>query len=358
MHQQWFYLQGPSWMPFPAEIEAQIEASFLTGSSLVSIGGFEVNLLNMNLKSGEIVKRDKVNPTPAFLWEWYHQDGWIPYNYSDCDQLSIVSQNGLNRTVLCLGEGSPYLIDCINMRQVNLSTGGVRSIRKSNFVRPPQPPPAPTINNQISYDDVDVVINAASTMESNLSKCSVCLEYFNEECGFALKLQECSGHGFHHNCIRSALLVNGKCPLCGHFYLDKPGNQPDGQMNVDTYEPNAIPLEGFESYGTIIIRYDFPSGIQGANHPNPGTPYTGTYREAYLPDTPEGREVLGLLRRSFDMRHTFTVGTSVTTNRSNTVIWNGIHHKTNPSGGPAYFGYPDPTYFNRVKDELRARNIF
>lgn len=51
------------------------------------------------------------------------------------------------------------------------------------------------------------------------------------------------------------------------------------------------------------------------------------------------------------------VGTSVTTGRANTVVWNGIHHKTNTYGGTACFGYPDPTYFNRVKLELADKGI-
>jgi len=41
----------------------------------------------------------------------------------------------------------------------------------------------------------------------------------------------------------------------------------------------------------------------------------------------------------------------------NQVVWNGVHHKTNLSGGAAYFGYPDPTYFNRVKEELAAKGV-
>ena len=54
---------------------------------------------------------------------------------------------------------------------------------------------------------------------------------------------------------------------------------------------------------------------------------------------------------------TFVVGTSITTGRKNTVVWNGIHHKTSLYGGPTYFGYPDPNYFNRVKEELAARGV-
>lgn len=47
----------------------------------------------------------------------------------------------------------------------------------------------------------------------------------------------------------------------------------------------------------------------------------------------------------------------MTTGKSNQVIWNGVHHKTSNNGGPAAFGYPDSTYFNRVKEELAAKGI-
>ena len=96
-----------------------------------------------------------------------------------------------------------------------------------------------------------------------------------------------------------------------------------------------LPLyETFVGYGTIVIDYRFPSGLQGPEHPNPGRNYDGTSRTAYLPDNREGREVLQLLRRAFDARLVFTIGTSNTTGRSNQVIWNDIHHKTSIFGGP------------------------
>ncbi len=59
--------------------------------------------------------------------------------------------------------------------------------------------------------------------------------------------------------------------------------------------------------------------------------------------------MLALLKKAFDRKLIFTIGRSVTTGRDNQIVWNGIHHKTNTSGGSAYFGYPDPTYFDRVK---------
>ncbi|KAJ7374754.1 E3 ubiquitin-protein ligase dtx3l [Desmophyllum pertusum] len=116
-------------------------------------------------------------------------------------------------------------------------------------------------------------------------------------------------------------------------------------------------LPGYYDCGTITIDYSFPSGTQRPEHPNPGQRYDGTHRTAYLPDNYEGREVLQLLRRAFDARMVFTVGTSVTSGQQNQVTWNDIHHKTSMSGGPQGFGYPDPGYLRRVKEDLAAKGI-
>ena len=123
------------------------------------------------------------------------------------------------------------------------------------------------------------------------------------------------------------------------------GEQPFGYMKA--YISDSYHCNGYENEATIVIDYSFPSG-KG---------YSGTYRTAYLPNNKEGKEILGLLKVCFDRKLTFVVGTSVTTGRKNTTVWNGVHHKTNLDGGPTYFGYPDPTYFNRVKEELAAKGV-
>ncbi len=48
--------------------------------------------------------------------------------------------------------------------------------------------------------------------------------------------------------------------------------------------------------GTIVVRYEFPSGTQRPGMPEPGKTYTGTAREAYLPDDDAGREVCKMLK--------------------------------------------------------------
>jgi hypothetical protein len=83
--------------------------------------------------------------------------------------------------------------------------------------------------------------------------------------------------------------------------------------------------------------------------------FGSSYR--YLPDVPDGREALELLKRSFKLGHSFMVGTSVTTGTSNSVVWGGIHQKTSTSGGAAQHGWPDPTYFDRLRAECAAKGI-
>ena len=101
-----------------------------------------------------------------------------------------------------------------------------------------------------------------------------------------------------------------------------------------------------------MIQYSFQAGYL----PD-GTHYSGTSRTAYLPGTPEGIECLGLLILAFQRKLPFIVGTSLTTGKKNTVVWAGIHHKTNTSGGTNRFGWPDETYFARVKGELSDRGV-
>lgn len=83
-----------------------------------------------------------------------------------------------------------------------------------------------------------------------------------------------------------------------------------------------------------------PFFCQQPEHPNPGVRYPGTDRVAYLPDSPEGNRVLGLLRRAFEQRLIFTIGTSMTTGLQNVITWNDIHHKTSIWGGPRWYVWP------------------
>ena len=76
-----------------------------------------------------------------------------------------------------------------------------------------------------------------------------------------------------------------------------------------------------------------------------------------MPNTKEWREVLTLLKVAFDRKLIFTVGTSIKTGRKNTVVLNGISYKTSLFGGPTFLGYPDPNYFDKVKEELAFKVV-
>jgi len=171
-------------------------------------------------------------------------------------------------------------------------------------------------------------------------------------------LSKCKGHSFHIPCIINCFQGGFvKCPNCSYVYGVRKGNQPKGSMSVTFHAVGSNPLSGYEDCGTIVVLYQFPDGTQGNEHASPGTPYTGTKRTCYLPDNEDGLEVLELLKIAFQRRLTFTIGTSITTGTPHSVIWNGIHHKTSRSGGATNYGYPDDTYFVRVKSELKSLGV-
>ena len=93
-------------------------------------------------------------------------------------------------------------------------------------------------------------------------------------------------------------------------------------------------LPGHERYNTIKITYSIPSGVQGPNHPHPGQQFIGNTLYAYLPDSPEGKVVLTLLKKAFDAKLLFTIGKSATFKTGNTVVWSDIQQKSSRYGGP------------------------
>ena len=114
-------------------------------------------------------------------------------------------------------------------------------------------------------------------------------------------------------------------------------------------------LAGYEDCGTIQIYYFLLGGIQGPQHGNPGARYFNDNRIAFLPDNEAGRRVLELFKKAWKMKLTFTVGTSLSTGQKDVVTWNDIHHKTSLNGGP--YGYPDPTYLERVTADMHALGV-
>lgn len=122
------------------------------------------------------------------------------------------------------------------------------------------------------------------------------------------------------------------------------------KWRVDKYD-SIEGMPGKKAEGVIVIDYDFPSGLI------PGTrnSYRADHRTAYLPNNDQGKLALGMLMVAFERKLTFMVGTSLTTNEKDVIVWTGIHHKTSRKGG--VHGYPDPKYFDNLFQELKERGI-
>ncbi|XP_041361218.1 uncharacterized protein LOC121377336 isoform X2 [Gigantopelta aegis] len=208
-----------------------------------------------------------------------------------------------------------------------------------------------------SADDTRIWQQTKEEESSSVSKtttpdtCAICMDEITN----SKRLSKC-GHTFCTDCIDNCF-NNFKpvCPTCNMVYGILTGDMPPGDMKV-SFDP-GLRIPGYGRAGVIIIDYLFQDGIQTEKHPNPGKSYHGARRRAFLPDTVEGQTVLRLLKIAFDRRLTFTIGRSTTTGREDTVTWNDIHHKTSLDGGPVRFGYPDATYFARVKDELASKGV-
>ena len=194
------------------------------------------------------------------------------------------------------------------------------------------------------YDDIITNIHNIVLQDFN--------SYFNHEID-VIQLYKCEGHFYHIQCINEYIIIQGNtgfnCPICQKIYGIIKGDMPPGKMSAIVN--NKIKCVGYENNGTIIVDYNIHSGNYKEKK------FKGTHRTSYLPNTKEGRILLGLLKIAFDRKLTFRIGTSVTTGVTDIIVWNGIHHKTSICGGPTQYGYPDPTYFNRVLEELASKGV-
>ena len=186
------------------------------------------------------------------------------------------------------------------------------------------------------------------TQFSEEVECSICQDVITQ----GMTFKHC-GHSFHQECIKNWFeKCKISCPNCNQLYEKITGTQPPGKM-IFSFTQDVLP--GHEDVGCIEIFFQFKDGIQTQEHPNPGKKYYGTTRICYLPANEMGLKALQPMVDTFIGKSFFTIGTSVTTGRSDCVIWNGIHCKTRISGGSANYGYPDNTYLDRVATECSQK---
>lgn len=314
------------------------------------------------------------SPTPiAPIWEYSSEDdSWTKFDTVATKILEGLAKRSRIFTINIASLGQGFSVNLDSMKMLGAKSGKNIAIRRN------PPLPASTIAPVVNVTDENEegsTFSASSSLLSSCKKltswkvispsdkaledimCVICYCPLNDPSSQTVHLSKCPSHYFHADCIASAMSQGFlKCPVCLTIYGVRIGTQPHTKATMK-YTTSKTSLPGHEGYGHYVITYTFADGIQGPEHPSPGETYYGTSRTAYLPASPEGTKVLSLLKTAWDRRLVFTVGTSVTTGQSNCVIWNGIHHKTSTSGGPSNFGYPDPTYLERVKQELADKGV-
>jgi deltex len=362
---QWEWEDGVEWFPFSDADSIALDSAYVQGlpfeylrSPGTSVTFDRVDAIQENPSTGVRRPARRVSST---LWEArLAPQEWVAYNDSISQEIedAFIARRGYVTVRFAVHENShpqEYVLHFGPGDGISETRGDMQRVRRTDQVASTDV----ASNEQCSLPPgMEITLSRSCRPVEALSEhCSICLDQETSEEAKGVELVTCN-HAFHEKCIRSAFVNKPECPLCKTAYAVITGNMPtNGSMDVQVLPRDEISLGGFEDVGTILIRYDFPGGTQGPAHPNPGSPYTGTVRTAFLPVNAEGREALRLLQVAWDRRLTFTIGRSLTTGRENTVIWNGIHHKTCPDGGTAVFGWPDAGYFSRLKGELASLGI-
>lgn len=330
----WEYVdpKDKQWKAFTGAFQKMIEGlskrSAVFAINLPGLGGYQVSLATMTMKSSTPENSTQIRRTPALV-----STTAAPVLF---DQNSAASSSSSSSTA------SPSSSTSKKSSGKRSAPGGLFDVDTDLLARCKK---ATGWKSVSSKDATNLLAD---------SNCVICCDDFTDNRA-VVRLSKCGSHYFHENCIAASFKPGFICcPVCKIIYGIRTGTMPEGRMVV---KRSSEKLPGYEKHGCITISYSFSNGTQQAHHPSPGKPYHGTSRTAYLPDCPEGEKVLKLLEIAFERRLTFTIGTSVTTGQSDCVIWNGIHHKTSKTGGSTNFGYPDSTYLQRVTEELAAQGV-
>jgi deltex-like protein len=196
-----------------------------------------------------------------------------------------------------------------------------------------------------------------TTRSSSSKECPICLGNFKEKesSNPRIALGKCKKHSFHLECIKKCYKTHEKsltCPICKEIYGELHGNQPNGSMTIKHYNYNIL-----SNTKAIQIDYYTPAGVNFLNIDTESlVNYKTDTRTAFLPLNDEGIQILKLFIKAYKRGLILTIGTSITRNEQNVVVWNGIHHKTSLVRKSVY-GYPDVGYFTRVTDELKFKGI-
>ncbi|XP_037043756.1 uncharacterized protein LOC119079799 isoform X2 [Bradysia coprophila] len=197
--------------------------------------------------------------------------------------------------------------------------------------------------------------------------CSICYNSYAKKSNNWKKIPQCD-HKLCMDCYKKIEITRKtmtgaehtflKCPFCLITSGIEIGICPNGEMTERLISTHC---DGYEDCDTIMITYTVKTPFDSSTYPDmPPQSLVGAHhavrRIAYLPNNKEGQKIFYLLRIAWNRRIIFTIGTSLSTGRQNALVWN-IHHKTSQKGGVSCHGYPDATYLDRVRAELKGFGI-
>ena len=166
-------------------------------------------------------------------------------------------------------------------------------------------------------------------------------------------VRECS-HVFHIGCIHRWLSDKSTCPVCRKSLFTITGFQPRSPLSLfEVLESPTECLQGYPECGSLTLKFHVAPGTQTSDMPMPGEPYFGMNLTCFLPNNSEGQEIVRLFRIAWNRGLLFRVGFNPNTRRMDCVVPNGFEFKVRQDGGIMAHGYPDPSYMNRLKCDLK-----
>jgi len=157
------------------------------------------------------------------------------------------------------------------------------------------------------------------------------------------------GHAYHCECISQWFEQKRRCPQCQRDFGKVVGDQP--RTGTFSWQLAPFPLPGHpNAKETIVIEFDFPPGTT-----DQGVQFEGRKPRGYLPGNAQGIVLLELFKVAFRRCVMFGLGNSMTFGTLRPTF--NIHIKTSTSRGTVGHGYPDPSYFQRSLEELRANGV-
>ena len=203
--------------------------------------------------------------------------------------------------------------------------------------------------------DLEKVIDVEDEPGSEV--CNICFDGFETTDQFkedlhSIQIKECA-HKFHLSCIQRWLAEKSTCPVCRKTLFTIRGYQPKHPNSFFRVEEDATPLAGFAECSSLVLSFHIEAGYQSTDMPLPGETFNGLKLTSFLPNNQEGQEMVRLLNIAWERGLLFRVGFNPQTNRMDQVVPNGFEFKLRRDGGILFHGFPDPSYMNRLKADLK-----